>query len=94
MQAFRAYRFRKRSQSVSEAAEEAYLRDDIPCGSDACSTCQNGLPALSADAPHYIIPDAQALDDYLEIFELPQLQNFVLLTSVLQEVVCLARQPL
>ena len=86
VQTFRVYRFRKRSQSVSEAAEEAYLRDDIPCGSDACSTCQHGLPALSADAPHYVIPDAQALDDYLEIFELPQLQNFVLLTSVLQQV--------
>ncbi|BDA44024.1 DIS3-like exonuclease 1 [Coccomyxa sp. Obi] len=82
---FRAYRFRKRSRTVSEASEEAYLRDDIPCGSEACSTCSNGLPALSADASHYVIPDSQALDDYLEVFELPQLQNFVLLASVLQK---------
>lgn len=86
LQTFRAYRFRKRSRNVSEASEEAYLRDDIPCGSEACSTCSNGLPALSADASHYVIPDSQALDDYLEVFELPQLKNFVLLTSVLQKV--------
>lgn len=69
-----------------EASEEAYLRDDIPCGSEACSTCSNGLPALSADASHYVIPDSQALDGYLEVFELPQLRNFVLLSSVLEKV--------
>lgn len=86
MQIFRAFQFHKRSQTVSGVAEEAYLRTDISCGSEACSICQHGLPALSAEAAHYVIPDAQALDNCLEIFELPQLQNIVLLTSVLQKV--------
>ncbi|KXZ55937.1 hypothetical protein GPECTOR_2g1488 [Gonium pectorale] len=42
--------------------------------------------SLSASAPHYLIPDAEALSDWLELFELPDITNVVLLDSAIKKV--------
>ena len=68
-------------------AVEAYLRDDIPCGSSECLTCTPKTPRLAPNASHYVIPDAEALQELLEVFELPAFSSFVLLTSVLRKVI-------
>lgn len=64
----RGHRLRRRTQTVYNYVEDAYLRDDIPCGSELCTSCDNsksraalGTPPLKADASHYLVPDAQAL---------------------------------
>jgi len=59
---------------------QEYLRDDLRCGSAACASCSPTAPALAADAGHYIIPDAPALADLLEVFELAEMAHYVLLT--------------
>lgn len=62
------HRLRRRTQTVYNYVEDAYLRDDIPCGSELCTSCDNsksraalGTPPLKADASHYLVPDAHAL---------------------------------
>ena len=67
-------------------AVEAYLRDDIPCGSSECLLCTPKTPWLAPNASHYVVPDAEALHELLEVFELPAFSSFVLLTSVLRKV--------
>lgn len=67
-------------------AGESYLRVDISCGSAACPACRPTLPALGAGADHYVIPDARVLEDFLEVFEAPDLANVVFLTSVMRPV--------
>ncbi|KAI7844065.1 hypothetical protein COHA_002209 [Chlorella ohadii] len=42
------FRYRKRSRTVTDTGEEAYLRVDIPCGcGSACAACPPTLPALA-----------------------------------------------
>lgn len=52
----------------------------------ACAVCHPTLPSLSAAASHYVIPDGRALDDYLELFEVPEVSNVLLLTSAVRPV--------
>ena len=64
------HRLRRRTQTVVNYVEDAYLRDDIPCGSELCTSCDNSRwraslgthhAPLKADASHYLVPDARAL---------------------------------
>ena len=83
-------RLRKRTQDVVEVAAEAYLRSDLRCGSPECSTCLPKAPCLPAQINHYVMPDSQTLEDFLDIFELPDFTGFIILTSVLREVIVLS----
>lgn len=48
LQEHAAFRYRKRSRTVVDTAEEAYLRVDIPCGAGAvCAACPPTAPALA-----------------------------------------------
>ena len=80
------FTFRKRSRTVLDTAEEAYLRLDIACGSPSCALCAPTLPALAPAPAHLLLPDAAVLAECLEVFELPQLENVVLLSSVVRQV--------
>ncbi len=82
-------RYRRRTRTIACAAEERYLRDDVPCGVrvSGLSLLLSLLPAhflelqdcphcpelsltsssLDADAPAYLIPDAAALEQFLEV---------------------------
>ena len=79
-------RLRKRTQNVIGVAVEAYLRSDLRCGSQDCETCPAKTLGLPAQATHYVIPDSQALEDFLDVFELPDFTGFIILTSVLRKV--------
>ena len=71
---------------VSCSLESAYLRDDVPCGSALCGLCRPTAASLATDAGAYVMPDADALSSFLELWELPELSNCVLLTSVVRQV--------
>lgn len=80
-QELHAFRYRKRSRTVADTAEEAYLRVDIPCGAGpACAACPPTSPALALAAaggvgagagaglrPHLVLPDAAVLLECLEV---------------------------
>lgn len=70
---------------MSDRAEEAYLRLDIPCGSPSCAACPPTSPALPAQPAHLALPDASALAGWLEVFELAEVSGVVLLSSVLRQ---------
>ena len=65
---------------------EAYIRDDIPCGHPLCEICKPTRPQLSKTATHLLIPDASALETYLEVFQLPDIHSVVFLSSVIRKV--------
>ncbi|KAG2445884.1 hypothetical protein HXX76_000488 [Chlamydomonas incerta] len=96
-----SYKYRRRTHTVTPALEEAYLRVDVSCGSEACDTCRVGVSAaadavgaaaaapiasLSAAAPFYLLPDDAALSEFLELFELPDISNYIILASALKRV--------
>ena len=86
MQVQNEIQLRKRSHSIVDIAVEAYLRRDISCGSPACERCIPKVPSLPRGARHYVIPDAEALWECLDILELPTFSGFIILTSVLRKV--------
>ena len=90
MQAWHRHRFRKRGRSLSDQAMEAYLREDVPCGHPNCNLCKSTLPRLPEAASHIVIPDSAVLRDYLEVFQLPELQGVVYLTSCVKQVPCVS----
>ncbi len=56
--------------------------------SASASALAGGAPVpstLSATAPYYLIPDAVALSELIEVFELPDLSNYILLSSVVKQ---------
>ena len=60
------------------SVRELYLREDVPCRSLACpGACPDWLPAptLPVDATHYVVPDYSVGKDFLELLELPFLQQ-------------------
>ena len=79
------HRLRRRTQTVVNYVEDAYLRDDVSCGSALCASCvpPPGAPPtpLRADATHYLVPDADALVAYLDFLESPSARDVVLLAS-------------
>lgn len=81
-----AFRYRKRSRTVVDTAEEAYLRLDIPCGSPTCPACAPTLPALPPAPRHLVLPDGAALRECLEVWELAQVEGVVMLSSELRQV--------
>lgn len=81
------FRFRKRATTLSDRAREAYLRDDVPCGHPACTACKITRPQLSKSASHLLLPDASALETYLEVFRLPSIHSIVFLTSAINKVI-------
>ena len=92
-QAWHSIKFRKQSGLIADQALESYVRTDIPCGSSRCSYCTATAPALSAEASHYVLPDTTALAELLELFELPEMQHLLLLTSVVAKVRSQAPSP-
>ncbi|KAF0027034.1 hypothetical protein F2P81_019775 [Scophthalmus maximus] len=74
---------------------EHYLRDDIWCGSEACSGCKQESTVLQTDAcmesslcsyPHYLVPDTNVVLHQIDVLEDPVIRNVIILQTVLQEV--------
>ncbi|KAL4852980.1 DIS3-like exonuclease 1 [Chlorella vulgaris] len=82
-----SFRYHKRSRTVADVSGEAYLRLDLSCGCPAplCGACQPTTPALSPSPRHLLLPDAAVLVECLDVFELSQMNNVVLLSSVVRQ---------
>eukprot|EP00741_Cyanophora_paradoxa_P011248 tig00020554_g10867.t1 len=76
-----------RGVQVYRVIKELYLRDDIACESAACGGgCKNlEVPRLGR-AERYAVPDGRVAEDFLELFELPDVEDVLFLQSVVQEV--------
>ncbi|KAK4515838.1 uncharacterized protein ATC70_010796 [Mucor velutinosus] len=78
----RAFYKKTRSNTIIKLVREQYLRNDIPCLSEACTSakCNNisrQTALLSSAADHYIIPDTSVIMRYLEILEQDQITNII-----------------
>jgi hypothetical protein len=95
MQSEHSFRYHKRSRTLADVSGEAYLRLDLSCGCPAplCGACQPTTPALSPSPRHLLLPDAAVLVECLDVFELSQMNNVVLLSSVVRQVGCWGGQP-
>ncbi|KAK7116248.1 DIS3-like exonuclease 1 [Littorina saxatilis] len=62
-----------------KVVREVYLRPDVPCFSPMClAGCRNDSDALLPNgASHYIVPECRIAKDYLELFELTEMQGVV-----------------
>ena len=79
------HRLRRRTSTVVNYVEDAYLRDDVPCGCPLCETCDNatasgvGTPlggvwvggGAGEATTHYLVPDARAIARWLDFLESP-----------------------
>lgn len=87
-----------RAGGVVKIVREHYLRDDIGCGTPACSACgaAHAGPALELQPrdqasslcpwPHYLLPDTNVLLHQIDVLEDPAIRNVIVLQTVLQEV--------
>ncbi|XP_024152927.1 exosome complex exonuclease RRP44 [Oryzias melastigma] len=84
-----------RAGGVLKVVREHYLRDDIWCGSEACSECKQESTVLQEDAiiesslcpyPHYLVPDTNVVLHQIDVLEDPVIRNVIILQTVLQEV--------
>uniref|UniRef100_A0A8C9FJG5 Uncharacterized protein n=1 Tax=Pavo cristatus TaxID=9049 RepID=A0A8C9FJG5_PAVCR len=70
----RTFLKRTRAGAVVKVVREHYLRDDIPCGADACPLCPvrpgqplglearpSGAASSLCPGPHYLLPDTNLL---------------------------------
>ncbi|GIM17195.1 hypothetical protein Vretimale_19713, partial [Volvox reticuliferus] len=72
---------------ASEACDSCRIgfgTSDVGAGAGAVSATPTS--SLSASAPYYVIPDDVAFSDLLELFELPDISNYIILTSCLKKV--------
>ena len=90
------HRLRRRTGTVFNYAEDAHLRDDLPCGCALCETCDNDAgrigdgrstaprwaPRWHSDATHYLVPDATSIAEYVDFLEMRDAaKNIILLQS-------------
>ncbi|KAI8975242.1 hypothetical protein BDF20DRAFT_877587 [Mycotypha africana] len=81
----RAFYKKTRSNAIIKLVREQYLRSDVPCLSENCSShCQNEgyRTLLSANADHYIIPDISVIMRYLEVLEQEEVTGIILSQTV------------
>lgn len=77
---------KSRKGNVIKVVREIYLRDDIVCGSELCSTCQQLTFSLSSSCKNYLILDTNVLLHQLDVIENPKITNVIILQTVLEEV--------
>ncbi|PNG99322.1 Exosome complex exonuclease RRP44, partial [Tetrabaena socialis] len=76
---------------ASEACDSCHIGSAPPYaggasyehGGDAATVAPTAT--LSAAAPYYLVPDAAALSDLLELFELPDISNYIILASAVRQ---------
>ncbi|CDH51568.1 dis3-like exonuclease 1 [Lichtheimia corymbifera JMRC:FSU:9682] len=81
--------FRKtRGNAIVKLVREQYVRNDIPCMAECCSSCQQLIgntmhqAYLSAEADHYVIPDMSIVMRYLEILEHEEFTGIILSQTI------------
>ncbi|BFZ19682.1 hypothetical protein BsWGS_22722 [Bradybaena similaris] len=82
---------------VMKIVREIYLRDDITCGSEVCSKCDELMEKMPLEenpltnsklvlGPHYIVPDTNVVLHQIDVLEDPSIQNVIILQIVLEEI--------
>jgi exosome complex exonuclease DIS3/RRP44 len=87
----RVFSKKTRRGTVALIVREHYLRNDIQCGIPRCPKCTSTTTSpitLSLEANHYLIPDANFVNNYWELLESPHLNhvNVIILKTVANEV--------
>ncbi|GFU03397.1 exosome complex exonuclease RRP44 [Nephila pilipes] len=81
--------------SVVKTVREHYLRDDILCGSAACSACPEASSSLEAypasvsdlcTNSHYVIPDTNVAIHQIDVLAESAFKNVIILQTVLEEI--------
>ncbi|XP_072040262.1 exosome complex exonuclease RRP44-like [Amphiura filiformis] len=84
-----------RKGSIVKVVREHYLRDDIWCGSQACSQCKHqdpilhNSPVIESDLckfTHYLLPDTNVVLHQIDVLEDSIIKNVIILQTVQQEV--------
>ncbi|XP_065668726.1 exosome complex exonuclease RRP44 isoform X2 [Hydra vulgaris] len=95
MQKSKIFVKKTRKGGIIKIVREHYLRDDIWCGSEGCTQCENETPVLSSnpempstlcDYPHYLILDTNVVLHQMDVIQDDVFKNIILLQTVLQEV--------
>ncbi|CAG5119546.1 unnamed protein product, partial [Candidula unifasciata] len=82
---------------VMKIVREIYLRDDISCGSEGCSRCDELMEKMPLEenpvtsskliqGPHYIVPDTNVVLHQIDVLEDSSIQNVIILQTVLEEI--------
>lgn len=80
-----------------QIVREHYLRDDLLCGSSACSICPHKDDEFVLDSkpesicalfdyPHYLVLDTNVILHQIDVLEADALTNVIILQTVLEEV--------
>eukprot|EP01134_Creolimax_fragrantissima_P000116 CFRG0116T1 len=86
-----------RKGNVVKVHREHYMRDDVWCGTEPCTSCQGedrplqGIPSSSSQSkqfnfPHYILPDTNVVLHQIDVMEHASISNMIILQTVLDEV--------
>jgi len=74
-----------RKNKVVKIVREHYLRDDVWCGSDQCTECQNQAPKLTSSMD-YLILDTNTILHQKDLIQNSKIKNVIILQTVLDEV--------
>ena len=73
--------------NVLKVTREHYLRDDVWCGVESCTTCSQTDPVLTpVSMASFILPDTNVVLHQIDFLEDPVISNVILTQVVLQEV--------
>ncbi len=75
-----------RKGNVVKVVKEHYLRDDLTCGLQNCTTCNNSEYSLLQDAKQFLIVDTNVVIHQIDLLEHTGFQNVIILGTVLEEV--------
>ncbi|XP_067057370.1 DIS3-like exonuclease 1 [Acropora muricata] len=79
----RFLRLKTKKKRLVDVVREHYLRKDVPCHSEICTECEQGIGnILSSSLTHYVVPDCQVSKVFLEIFESLDIQGVIFLQTV------------
>ncbi|ONK57230.1 uncharacterized protein A4U43_C10F17940 [Asparagus officinalis] len=71
---------------IIKNVREHYLRDDIYCGSHACTSCDPTSARLSSSASTVLVVDTNVVLNQIDLLENPAIDEVVVLSVVLEEV--------
>ncbi|KAI9323091.1 DIS3-like exonuclease 1-like protein [Dichotomocladium elegans] len=78
----RAFFRKTRGNAIVKLVREQYLRNDISCMVNGCTSCMHGEnqphAVLSLGADHYVVPDVSIVMRYLEILEHEDITGIIL----------------
>lgn len=81
----KAFTKKTRHGKVLKVVREHYLRDDIPCGTEYCETCDKASARLKSTPDQILVIDTNVALHQIDLLENPIISNVVVLSVVLEE---------